>query len=234
MLIFGAHPDDVELSCGGTILKLVEKGYKVGIADLTLGEMGTRGTPEIRSEESQNAAGLLGLSTRINLGMADALFQIDQENLQLVASVIRALQPEIVIANAPRDRHNDHGRAAQLVKEAYFLAGLYRMNLFYEGQKVEGWRPKALYHYIQDYYLTPNFVVDISKYQEMKMKAVSAHKSQFFNPGSTEIKTRISGPDFLKFVEARAREMGRMIYSEFGEGFISEQPLNPAMLTFFE
>ena len=234
VLVFGAHPDDVELSCGGTILKLVSKGFKVGIADLTMGEMGTRGTPAIRAHESDNAASIMGLSARVNLGLRDALFQINEDSLSAVAAVIRAFQPEIVIANAPTDRHNDHRRAAQLVKEAYFLAGLYKMNLQYEGQEVAGWRSRALFHYIQDYHLEPDFVVDISNFQQAKMEAVLAHKSQFFNPGSNAIETRISGEDFLKFIEARAREMGRMIYCEFGEGFISERPLDPATLAFFQ
>jgi bacillithiol biosynthesis deacetylase BshB1 len=234
VLIFGAHPDDVELSCGGTILKLVNKGLKIGIVDLTTGEMGTRGTPAIRLQESQKAAELLGLSMRMNLEMEDALFELSQVNLLKVAAVLRAYQPDIVIANAPEDRHNDHRRAAQLVKEAYFLAGLYKLSLQFKGKEVDAWRPKALFNYIQDYYLNPSFCVDITAFQEQKMRSVLAHQSQFFNPASQEQSTRISGEDFLKFIEGRAREMGRMIYTEFGEGFLSERPLDPKILAYFQ
>lgn len=225
VLVFAAHPDDAELSCSGTIASLVTQGKKVGIVDFTRGELGTRGTPELREEEAKLAAQILGITIRENLGFDDGFFIIDRTHQLRLIQIIRKYRPEIVLANAIRDRHTDHGRAAELAREACFLSGLKKINTFSEqGKKQEAWRPRVLYHYIQDYHLKPSFVVDITPYWKTKMESVQAFKSQFFDPESDEPTTPISTPEFVNFLEGRAREMGRMIGVEFGEGFIKATP----------
>lgn len=233
VLAFGAHPDDVELACGGTLAKLVQKGLKVGVVDLTRGEMGTRGSAEIRDAEAVEAAKILGLSVRENLRMQDCLFQIDNDHILKVAETIRKYRPEIVLANALHDRHIDHGKAAELVHQAFFIAGISKLNSGLGNSDFSSWRPQALYHYIQDYSMEPSFCVDISSQMDIKMQAILAYKSQFYDPESHEPATRISGKDFLDFLEGRALEMGRMIHVNHGEGFVSKRPIHPALLDIF-
>ena len=225
VLIFAVHPDDAELGCGGTILKLIDKGKKVGIVDLTAGDLGSRGTPELRLEEAQAAANLLGLQVRKNLGFRDGFFTNDETHQMPIIQVIRTYQPEIVIANAPEDRHPDHGRASKLVRDAAFLSGLKMIKTQKDGESQEHWRPKRLFFYIQDYALTPDFVIDITPYLEGKMEAIKAFRSQFYDPDSKEPETYISTADFWHFLEARARNTGHMVGVTFGEGYISDTPL---------
>ncbi|HXA02625.1 MAG TPA: bacillithiol biosynthesis deacetylase BshB1, partial [Cytophagaceae bacterium] len=199
ILIFAAHPDDAELSCAGTILSQISKGKKVGIIDLTRGELGTRGNAELRDKEAMAAAKILGIHVRENALFADGFFQNDEaHNLELVR-FIRKYQPEIVLANAIHDRHPDHGRGSELVSRACFLSGLRKIETRDENKNQKEWRPRAVFHYIQDRYIVPDFVVDISKQWEKKVKAIKAYKSQFFDPASKEPQTYISAPDFFSF-----------------------------------
>lgn len=221
ILVLAAHPDDAELGCGGTILKHVAAGRKVGIADFTHGELGTRGTPQTREQEAAESAKILGLSVRENLGLADGFFKNDQAHQLEVVKRIRKYQPEIVLCNAVYDRHPDHGRASNLAFEACFLSGLIKIETSFEGQAQKAWRPKAVYHYIQSQFLEPSFVVDISDFWEKKMLAVRAFKSQFYDPSSKEPESYISNPAFLKMVEARAIESGHGVGVKYAEGFIS-------------
>ena len=225
VLAFGAHPDDVELSCSGTLLKLKAQGKKIGIIDLTKGEMGTRGTDLTRKQEAADASSILELDVRENLDLGDGSFEINQENRLAVIRAIRKYQPTIVLANSFHDRHTDHARGAQLVKKACFLAGLKKIITEDENGEQENWRPKYVFHYIQYYHVTPHFVVDVTPFQEKKNGSIRAYKTQFFNPESQEQETLISSEKFLKFVEARGREMGAAIEVEFGEGFTSDSPL---------
>lgn len=220
ILAFGAHPDDVEISCAGTILKHVQLGYKVGIIDLTGGELGTRGSKELRLEESEKAMQLLGVVFRENLNMRDGFFKNDEEHQLKIIQKIRQYQPDIILTNAPLDRHNDHGRAAQLIKEAAFLSGLPKIETYLYGDKQEAWRPKAVYHYIQDYYIEPDFVVDISEFYQKKMEVLKCYASQFYNPNNTEPETPISNKNFFNIIESKARIWGRYISCEFAEGFV--------------
>ncbi|GEO03659.1 bacillithiol biosynthesis deacetylase BshB1 [Adhaeribacter aerolatus] len=226
ILAFASHPDDVELGCAGTIISHIRQGKKVGVADITQGELGTRGTPEIRAQESEAASKLLGLHVRVNLGLADGFFRSEKDQLLAAVKVVRQFKPEIVIANAVHDRHPDHGRGSAFASEACFLAGLKQVKTTDETeQEQEAWRPKAVYHYIQDRYIQPDFVVDITDYWEEKLETIKAFKSQFYDPQNTTPNTYISDPNFLKFVEARAREMGHAIGVVFGEGFTKERQL---------
>lgn len=218
ILAFAAHPDDVELACSGTIIKHINSGYKVGIIDLTKGELGTRGTAEIRSEETKRASEILGIHVRENLGFRDGFFEIDEEHLLKVVSVIRKYQPEIILANAASDRHPDHKRGGDLVSRANFLSGLIKIE-----DNQAPWRAKSCYRYIQDNYLEPDFVVDISGFEMKKLEAIKAFKSQFYDPNSTEPKTPISREDFLDFILARAKQFGRPINAAYGEGFTIER-----------
>ena len=222
ILVFAAHPDDAELSCAGIILNQIAKGQKVGIIDLTKGELGTRGTPELRRQEAEKAKQVLGVSVRENLGLKDGFFENDEDSMYKIISSIRKYQPEVVLANALEDRHPDHGRAAELVKRAFFLAGLAKI----ETQQ-EVWRPKALYHYIQDTWLKPDVIVDISPYWEKKREAILAFGSQFHseNMNTEEPQTYISSSNFLYYIEARAREMGHAIGVAFGEGLMKSKPI---------
>lgn len=224
ILAVGVHPDDVELGCSGTLLRHIAHGKTVGLLDLTRGELGTRGTAEIRDREAAEAARLMGAAFRKNLGMADGFFQNDPAHILPIIQVIRTCQPEIVLANALNDRHSDHGRAAKLVADACFYAGLTKIETQHaDGTPQERWRPKALYHYIQDYNLVPDFVVDITPYVEKKMELILAFRSQFHLPEATEftkeLQTPISGEDFFEFLKAKARTYGRVANFEFAEGF---------------
>lgn len=222
LLAFAAHPDDAELGCGGTLLLEAARGRVTGIVDLTLGELGTRGTPEIRTQEALAAAEVLGLAVRRNLGLADGFFRNDPESQLAVIRQVRELRPEVVLCNTPEDRHPDHGRASVLVTEACFLSGLRRIEtLDADGQPQPPWRPKHVYHYIQDRWLQPDFVVDITAHWDRKREAISAFKSQFFNPDSREPQSYISSPEFWHFLEARFRDTGHLAGFEFGEGFIA-------------
>ena len=227
ILVMSAHPDDAELSCSGTILSYIAQGKKVGIVDFTRGEMGTRGTPEIRLQESNDATKILGLHARENLGLADGFFQNDQASQIILMEVIRRYRPEIVLANALEDRHPDHGKGAKLAIDACFLSGLRMIQTIDSHSKTEqsAWRPKHVYHYIQDRYLEPDFVIDITEHWETKEQSIRAFKSQFFDPTSKEPNSYISSPDFLSFIQARAQEMGHKIGVKYGEGFQSQKTM---------
>ncbi len=226
ILVFAAHPDDAELGAGATIALQTAKGRKVGVIDLTQGELGTRGTAQTRKLEAEAASKILALTVRENLGLPDGFFENNRESQLKLIQVIRTYQPEIILANAPTDRHIDHGRGAELAKNAAFLAGLLKIETFdAQGNLQQPWRPKALYHFIQDYHLKPSFVVDVSQSWQTKMQAIKAYDTQFHNPDLDAPQTPISTPDFLNFLEARAREMGRMIGVSLGEGFIKSTPL---------
>lgn len=221
ILAIGVHPDDIELACSGTLLKHIEQGKKIGLLDLTRGELGTRGSAELRDEEAAESARLMGAVIRENLAMADGFFTHNKSNLIDIVHVIRKYQPEIILINAISDRHPDHGRAAKLCIDACFLSGLVKIETEEMGVQQDKWRPKAVYHYIQDYYHQPDFVVDITKYVEKKTQLVLAFKSQFYNPDSDEPVTPISSKSFLEFLYARARDVGRPAGFEYAEGFMT-------------
>lgn len=223
ILVIAAHPDDAELGCSGTIAAHVAKGYKVGIVDLTHGEMGTRGTPEIRLRESDEAAQILGLSARENMGFKDIFFKDDDAHQLELIKIIRKYRPEIVLANAITDRHPDHGKGASLASNACFMSGLRKIETEVNGMEQEAWRPKFVYHYIQNNYIEPDFIVDISSYWDTKVASILAFKSQFFDPESEEPASFISSPEFLPFIESRARELGHRIMTKYGEGFTVER-----------
>ncbi len=225
ILAFAAHPDDVELSCGGTLILQAQKGNKTGIVDLTKGEMGTRGTPEQRMLEAEDAGKILGLSARENLGFADTWFEVDQKHQLEIIRMIRKYKPEIILANAPYDRHPDHGRAARLVEESFFKSGLSKIETKENNELQEPWRPKKLYHYIQSVTLEPDFLIDVSDVHEQKMDAVKAFKSQVFDPESDEPETYISSQAFLSMLESRGREFGHRLQVQYAEGFIQKQYL---------
>jgi N-acetylglucosamine malate deacetylase 1 len=220
VLVLAAHPDDAEISCGGTIAKHVALGHIVGIVDFTRGELGTRGTPELRAQEAAAAAHILKVSVRDNLELKDGFFQNDPEHQLKVVRAVRKYKPDIVLANAVYDRHIDHGKGASLGYDACFLAGLAKVEtLDDDGKKQAPWRPSAVYHSIQSLFIEPDFIVDISDHFEVKMQAVRAFKSQFFDPDSQEPVTYISNPSFLRMLEARAIEFGHAIGTSHGEGF---------------
>ena len=219
ILAFAAHPDDVELACSGTLLKHHDLGYKIAIADLTRGELGTRGSAKMREQEANEALKLMGFEARENLELKDGFFTIDEPTLLKVISVIRKYQPQIVFATAIQDRHPDHGRAAKLIAEAFFLSGLPKVETLLNGELQNPWRPTALYHYIQDRLIKPDIVVDITGYLDKKLEVIRAYRSQFYNPDSNEPETSISKKDFLEFISARAKDFGRPIGAEYGEGF---------------
>ena len=223
ILAFGVHPDDVELGCSGTLLKHISMGYQVGLIDLTRGELGTRGSAEIRTIEAKNAAERLHAKFRINLDMADGFFQDNLENQLKIIEVIRRFKPTLVLLNAVKDRHPDHGRAAKMVADACFYAGLSKISTSFNSLPQDAWRPKYVYHYIQDYNLKPDFVVDISEFMDEKLNLVKTFKSQFYLPAATEYQeekeTPISGADFLDFLSAKARSYGREAGFTYAEGF---------------
>jgi len=223
ILVIAAHPDDAELGCSGTIAAHIAKGFKVGIVDLTHGEMGTRGTPEIRLQEAEEAGRILGLSARENLGFKDIYFKDDEAHQLELIKIIRKYQPEIVLANAITDRHPDHGKGASLASNACFMSGLRKIETECDGLFQQAWRPKFVYHYIQNNYIEPDFIVDISAHWDTKVASIMAFKSQFYDPSSQEPASFISSPEFLPFVESRSREFGHRIMVKYGEGFTVER-----------
>ncbi len=229
VLAFGVHPDDVELSCAGVLLVEKRLGKKAGIIDLTRGELGTRGTAETRKTEAADAAKILGVEIRENLEMADGFLQNDEAHQRKIIAAIRTYQPEIILCNAPEDRHPDHGRSSKLVADAAFLSGLKKIETQRDGVSQEAWRPKYVFRYIQDRMLNPDFVVDISDVFEQKIEAIRAYKTQFHaqhpedNSGTNEPETYISTPDFLDSVIYRHKWFGKMIGVKFAEGFISDK-----------
>lgn len=225
ILAIGAHPDDIELGCGGTLLKHIHEGYSVGLLDLCRGELGTRGTPEIRREEAETAALAMGAKFRWNAELPDGFLFSNRENNSRVATFIRKAKPRLVIAGAPRDRHPDHGRSAEIAREAFFLSGLRALELNWEGNKLESWRPGLLIHYIQDYHLEPDFVVDISPFMDKKLEVVKLFATQFYNPDLNEPETPISNVDYFDQLKAKARTYGRYTGCNFGEGFKVNRPL---------
>ncbi len=222
ILAIGVHPDDIELSCSGTLLKHIAQGKTVGLLDLTVGELGTRGSGPLRLAEAADSAKIMGAAFRTNLGMADGFFEYSKENILKIIPIIRECKPEIILANALVDRHPDHGRAAKLVADACFYSGLLRIETFdEEGNAQERWRPKALYHYIQDRTREPDFVVDITDYIDKKFELILAFKSQFFieDQEDKELSTPISGKDFQDYMRAIGRVYGRNTNMEYAEAF---------------
>lgn len=219
VLVFAAHPDDAELSCGGTILSLVASGKKVGIIDLTEGEMGTRGTVSIRYKEAVAAGRILGISLRENLAFADVFFQNDRTHQVKIIEAIRKYRPEMILCNAIKDRHPDHAKASQLVVQANFMAGLKKIETSIDKKPQEAWRADLVYHYIQTDWIQPDIVVDVSDYWIQKMEAVRAFKSQFFDPAGDTSNTLISSPEFMDMLDARGIELGLSIRVKYGEGF---------------
>lgn len=225
ILAIGAHPDDVELGCAGTLAKEVANGKKVGIIDLTRGELGTRGTAETRDKEAREAAAILGVALRINMGFADGFFLNDKGHQIEIIKMIRLYRPEIVICNAIDDRHIDHAKGSDLVSDACFLSGLRKIDTKIKDHEdlQEPWRPSAVYHYIQWKDLTPEVAVDVSGFMDKKMKSVLAYKTQFYDPNSEEPETPISSKNFTDSVKYRARNLGRLVGCDFAEGFTVER-----------
>ena len=221
ILAIGSHPDDVELGCSGTIAKEISNGKRVGIIDLTRGELGTRGSAEIREKEANQAAEILKVSFRVNLNFKDGFFKNDEEHQLKLIQVIRKYRPDFILCNAPDDRHIDHPKGAKLVVDACFLSGLEKIESTLEGNKQEPWRPNNIYHYIQWKSLKPDFIVDISNHFKTKIKSVKAFKSQFYNGNETVHNTPISTKNFLDSIEYRARDLGRLTNVDYGEGFIA-------------
>ena len=234
ILAFGAHPDDIELGCGATIAKEIANGKTVGIIDLTRGELGTRGTAETRDTEAADAATILGVSMRTNMEFADGFFVNDQKHQLEIIKELRKYRPEIVLCNAIDDRHIDHGKGSKLISDACFLSGLLKINTKHQDSDVwqDPWRPKLVYHYIQWKHLEPDIVVDVSGFMDQKMDAVLAYKTQFFDANSKEPQTPISSKNFTDSIEYRARDLGRLIGVEHGEGFTVER--YPAVESLFD
>ncbi len=228
ILAFGAHPDDIELSASGTIAMAIAQAKKVALVDLTRGELGTRGSADLRDKEAATAANVLGIVKRVNLDLGDGFFEINQEALIKVVEQIRHFKPKIILANAIRDRHPDHGRGSELVSRAAFLSGLIKIETKWDGKIQEAWRPRAVYHYIQDNFIEPNFVVDVSGFEEIKMRSIACYSSQFYDPSSKEPDTAISSPEFMEHIRARMTQMGRYINVKSGEGFTVDRPLGIA------
>jgi len=226
ILVLPVHPDDAELGCSGVILKHVAAGKKVGIVDLTRGELGTRGSAEIRDQEAAAASSILGLTVRENLALPDGFFENTREYQLKVISAIRKFQPEIIITNAYHDRHPDHGRANELVEASAFLSGLRKIETLIDGEAQQPWRPSLVLHFIQDSYIKPDILVDVTEYWDKKIESIHAYESQFFNPNwENEPQTYISSPNFVKVVEARAMEFGKSINVKYAEGFTSRKIL---------
>ncbi|WP_407268970.1 bacillithiol biosynthesis deacetylase BshB1 [Tenacibaculum maritimum] len=221
ILAFGAHPDDVELGCSATIAKEISLGKKVGIIDLTRGELGTRGSAELRDQEAEKAAKILGVSVRENLGFADGFFSNDKKHQLEIIKMLRKYQPEIVLCNAVDDRHIDHPKGSRLVSDACFLSGLLKIETSIDGMLQSKWRPKQVYHYIQWKNMSPDFVVDVTGFMDIKMDSVLAYASQFYDPESKEPETPITSQNFTDSILYRAKDLGRLIGTEYAEGFIS-------------
>lgn len=224
ILAFGSHPDDVELSCAGTLAKEISLGKKVGIIDLTQGELGTRGSAEIRKEEANKAAEILGVEIRENLKFRDGFFLNDENHQMEIIKILRKYQPEIVFCNAIEDRHIDHGKGSRLVSDACFLSGLQKIRTVLSDSQQKKWRPKHVYHYIQWKSITPNFVVDISGFLDIKIKSVEAYGSQFFTEQTKhDASTPISSQNFKDSISYRAADFGRLIGTDHAEGFTAER-----------
>ena len=223
ILAFGAHPDDVELGCSGTIANEISLGKKVGIIDLTRGELGTRGSVEIRNSESAKASEILGVTVRENLDMRDGFFINDEAHQLKIIEMIRKYKPEMILCNAISDRHIDHGKGSKLVRDACFLSGLVKIETELNGEKQQAWRPKVVYHYIQWQTIEPDFVVDISQFIDKKMESVLAYSSQFYDPNSKEPVSPITSKNFLNSVKYRAQDLGRLVGVEYAEGFTTER-----------
>lgn len=225
ILAFGAHPDDVELGCGATIAKEISLGKKIGIVDLTRGELGTRGSAEIRDKEAAAAAKILGVSVRENLRFRDGFFVNDEKHQLEIIKMIRKYQPEIVLCNAVDDRHIDHAKGSKLVSDACFLSGLRRIETDLNGAQQEAWRPKLVYHYIQWKNIEPDFIMDVTGFTDKKVEAIMAYSSQFYEPNSNEPITPIATKNFLDSLTYRSQDLGRLIGTDFGEGFTVERCL---------
>ncbi len=225
ILAFGAHPDDVELGCGGTLSKLISEGKTVAVVDLTQGELGTRGTNLTRSEEAAEGAKIMGVAARENLKMRDGFLLNTEEHQMQIVKMIRKYQPEIVFANSIDDRHPDHAKASKLVSDACFLSGLIKIETELENENQTVWRPKQVFNYIQWKYITPDFVIDISDFMDKKIEACLAYKTQFYDPNSKEPMTPISSKDFLESLTYRAQDLGRLSGVSFAEGFTTEKLL---------
>lgn len=225
ILVFAVHPDDAELGCSGTILKHIAEGKKVGIVDFTRGELGTRGTAETRDQEASDSAEILGLHARENLRFKDGFFKNDEIHQLEVIKMVRKYKPEIILTNALHDRHPDHGRAGDLANDAIFLSGLLKIETSLAGVIQEAWRPRLVLQYIQDRYIKPDIIVDISDFIDQKIASIRAFKTQFDSPDSSEPQTYISSPEFLEAVIGRSREFGKNIGANYGEGFTSRKLL---------
>lgn len=223
ILAIGAHPDDVELGCGGTLAKLISEGKTVAIVDLTQGELGTRGTNITRAQEAEEAKQILGISARENLKMKDGFILNIEENQLEVVKMIRKYQPEIVFSNAIDDRHPDHAKASKLVSDACFLAGLVKVETELDGESQKAWRPKHIFNYIQWKNITPSFVVDITEFMDKKIESCLAYKTQFYDPNSNEPMTPIATKDFLESLTYRAQDLGRLSGVDYAEGFTTEK-----------
>ncbi len=231
ILAIGAHPDDIELSCSGTLLKHRALGKSFAMLDLSMGQLGSRGTSETRLREAANAAKFLGAKYRHNLRWEDGFFEEDKAHLLGLIQEIRYARPKIILANSIRDRHPDHGRAASIIRRAVFLSGLVKIETHFEGVPQEAYRPAHLFHYVQDRYVQPDLIVDITEYFQSKLSAISYYQSQFYNPDSTEPETPISSRDFWDYIEAKDRYYGRMIHKKYGEGFVTERTVGVRDLT---
>ena len=225
ILVFAVHPDDAELGCSGTIVKHIALGKKVGIIDLTRGELGTRGSAEVRDQEAADSAAIMGLHARENLRFRDGFFENNEAHQLEVVKMIRKYQPELVLTNALHDRHPDHGRAGDLANDACFLSGLSKVSTQIDGVEQQAWRPRLVLQYIQDRYIKPDVIIDITPYFETKIAAIKAFKTQFFNPELDEPDTYISSPEFFESVIGRAREFGKTVGATYGEGFTSRKLL---------
>jgi bacillithiol biosynthesis deacetylase BshB1 len=223
ILVFGAHPDDAELGAGGTIAKEVANGKKVGIIDLTRGELGTRGSAELRAKEAKAAAAILNVTVRENLGFRDGFFINDETHQLEIIKMIRKYRPETVLCNAIEDRHIDHGKGSKLVSDACFLSGLIKIDTQLDGKNQDPWRPKLVYHYIQWKNITPDFVLDVSGFMDKKVASILAYGSQFHDPNSKEPETPISSKTFIESVKYRAQDMGRLVGKDYAEGFTVER-----------
>ena len=234
ILAFGAHPDDVEISCGATLLKYTKEGKSIGIIDLTKGELGTRGSTEKRYEEANKAAVFLNLKIRENLNMGDGFIAHSKENKLKIIECIRKYKPDLILANSVHDRHPDHAKGANLVAEASFLSGLRKIETESDGVPQEAYRPKMLLHYVQDYYLTPDVILDVSETGKEKIELIKCYGSQFYNPSSKEPKTPISGEEFFDYLEGRMLSLGRELGVKYGEAYTIDRTLGVKDLFFLK
>lgn len=231
ILAIGAHPDDVELSCSGTLLKAGAAGKKFGIMDMTEGELGTRGSAELRLQEAEASRKILGAEFRINLGLRDGFFQNDEETQKRIIEVIRACRPDVVLCNALRDRHPDHGKGALVQKTAAFLSGLRRIETKFDGDLQEAWRPRLVMHYLQDFMAEPDIVIDVTEHWATRMESIKAFSSQFYDPNSKEPSSVISSKDFMDTIEGKGKIYGRYIGAAYGEGYQVERPVGASLVT---